>query len=281
MNCVDYAINRVLNSDIDDYLFDLAFKNVNSNYTGNWYNLVNQTTVEQGIREKVIHRTVLPACNVNGGKTEFIDLSSSKMMDLGNGVVEVNVPDTSTGGRKIISVTEIYLGSMASSAGMLGMGMNQEGTCGQGSVSDMMAGLVDNLSPNRSMPITYTNISMKGNNCFSIFGLNSGTYSMSAKCILEFDDGLSSISTRHYEQFAQLVEFAVKAFIYRTCKRPTQEAIMRHGVTLDGVKDDIMEFRSAWDDYKEYLEGKWTKCMAYSDRQRVTDSIRQATPRRM
>jgi hypothetical protein len=281
MSACDYAINRVMNSDIDDYLLKLAFESPNANFAGNWYNYVNQTTVEQGIRERILHRLVLPACNVNGGKTEFVDLTGSQMRNLGNGCVEVNVPDILTGGRKIISVTEVYLGSMTSSAGMLGMSVSPNDLCGQGSVTDMTNSLIGAMSPSRSMPVTYNNVHMTGNNCFVIFGMNAGTYSMSAKCILEFDEGMSSISTRHWENFAKLVELATKAYIYRSCKRPAQEAVMRSGIPLEGIRDDIMEYRDSWKEYEEYLTTTWTKCMAYSDRQRVTDAVRRSTTRRM
>ena len=282
MNAVQYAINRLFGSNIDDYLLELAFKkNPNTNWSGNWYNVVNSTTVEQGIMEKVIHRTVLPACNARGGKTEYIDLNGSVIRDLGNGCIEVNVPEVLTGGRKIISVAEVYLGSMTSASGMLGMGINDTGTCGQGSVSDMTQSLIDGLSPSRMMPITYTNIHMTGNNCFVIFGMNSGTFSMSAKMTLTYDEGLSSISTRHHELFADLVELAVKAYIYRTCRRPTSEAIRRSGVNLDDIRDDIAEFRGAWDEYKEMVKTTWTNAMAWSDRLSVHNNIKASVPRRM
>lgn len=280
-NCCDYAINRVTGgSDIDDYLLELAFKNPNGNFAGNWYNLVNQTTVSQGILEKVIHRTVLPACNVNGGKTEMIDLSGARIRDVGHNCVEVNVPDSITGGRKIVSVNEVYLGSMNSSAGMFSMGISGNTGCGEGAISDAVNNLIDGLSSNRSMPVTYTNIHMTGNNSFVINGMTSGTFSMTAKVVLEYDSGLSSIHPHHYEYFAELVELAVKAYIYRTCKRPTQEAIMRSGVPLDGIRDDINEYRDAWASYKEYLTTTWTKCMTYSDQQRVKDSVFMSVPRR-
>lgn len=281
MNCVDFAINRVMGCDISDYLFKLAFENPNANYNGNWYNIQGQTTIQQGIREQIIFRQILPASSVNGGKTEHIDLSGSKMMDKGNGCVEVNVPDIATGGRKIISVNEVYLGSMTSATGMLGMGMNDGTDCGQGAISDMMQGLIDGMTPSRSMPHTYTNVHMTGNNSFVIFGLNSGTFSMTAKCILEYDQGLSSIHPRHYNVFAELVERAVKAYIYKKCKGPTQEAVIRSGVPLQDIKDEIMEYRDAWTQYKEYFDNEWTRCMAWSDNQLVQDMTRMSVPRRM
>ena len=282
MNAVQYAINRLHGSDIDEYLLKLAFEqNPNTNWSGNWYNTVNATTVDQGIMEKVIHRTVLPACNARGGKTEYIDISSSRIRDLGNGCIEVNVPDIITGGRKIISVAEVYLGSMTSATGMLGIGINDNALCGQGAISDMTQSLLDSITPSRMFPVTFTNIHMTGNNSFVIFGMNSGTFSMSAKMTLEYDEGLSSISPRHHELFADLVELAVKAYIYRTCRRPTSDAVKRAGVSLDDIKDDIANYRSAWDDYKEMVKTTWTNAMAWSDRLTVGESIRSMVPRRM
>lgn len=277
---VDYAINKVLSSDIDEYLLKLAFENPNANFAGNWYNLVNQTTVEQGIREKVIHRLVLPNCNMLGGKTELIDLSGSRIRDVGNGCVEVNVPETLTGGRKIISVTEVYLGSMNSSVGMLSMGLSEGSNCGQGMLGDMTHNLIDGLTSNRSMPVTYTNIHMTGNNTFVIYGMVAGTYALTGKLILEYDSGLSSISPKHFDYFAELVELAVKSYIFRTCRRPTGEAIMRSGVPLDSIKDDIEQYRDAWERYKEYFKNVWTNKMAWSDTHRVAEAIRMSVPRR-
>ena len=280
MNCVDYAINMITGSDIDEYILKLAFENPNANFTGNWYGLLGNTTVAQGIREKVIHRTVLPACNVGGGKTEYVDLTGARIRDLGNGYLEVNVPESLTGGRKIISVIEVYLGSMSSAAGMLSMGVNENTQCGQGSLTDMMQGLVDSLSSNRTVPPTYTNIHMTGNNSFVIVGMNSGTFSLTAKCMLEFDQGMSSIVPQAYDTFGDLCLMATKAYIYRTCRRPTQEAVMRAGVALDSIKDDIDEYRDAWKDYREFFNTTWTKTMAYSDTQRVWNSIGATVPSR-
>lgn len=280
-NVIDYAINRVENSDIDPYLLKLAFENPNANYQGNWYGQGNMTTVAQGIRERVIHQLILPACNVIGGKTEEIDLGGSEMRSLGNNCVEVNVPEVTTRGSKIISVTEVYQGSLNSAIGSLGASASENALCGNGVLNDMMESMLGSLASNRTMPTTYTNVHMTGNNCFVIFGMSIGTYSLSAKVIMEYDEGLSSIHPRHSDYFAELVEWAVKAHIYRVCKRPTQEAVYRSGVPLDGIKDDIMEYRDAWTQYKEYFKNTWTPCMAWSDKIAVKDAIRMSVPRRM
>ena len=281
MNPIDFAINHVMCSDIDDYMLKLAFENPNQNFRGNWYSAVNQTTVAQGIREKVIHGFILPACNVTGGKTEHIDLSSSIMRDLGNGNIEISVPDVVTGGRHIVSVIEVYLGTMQSASGMLGSATNNNTAGAISTESDMMQGMIDGLTSNRSMPVTYTNVHMTGNNVFVIFGLNAGTMSMSAKVVLEYDSGMSSIHPRHYIHFANLVYLGVKSYIYRTCRRPTDEAVLRSGIPLESIKDDIGEMRDAFKDYLEFFNNDWTRCMAHSDAERLYASVRAAVPRRM
>lgn len=279
-NPVDYAISRVLNADINEYLFELAFANKNANVLGNWYNLVNETTVEQGIREKIIHQLILKDCNVAGGKTEYLDLGGSEMRSIGNGCVEFKVPEMTTRGAKIISVTECYLGSMNSAIGHLGVGVGNDADCGSGVVNEMMGSMINNLAGNKSMPQTYTNCQMTGNNIFVIFGLNMGTFNMSAKAILEYDEALSSIHTRHYPQFAELVELGVKAFLYRKLKSPVNEAAVKMGVALSDIKDDIAEYKDAWSSYKDYFLKTWVPCMTWSDKQNVNDAQRMGVARR-
>lgn len=280
MSCVDHAINMVMNSDIDQYLLELAFMNPNANFSGNWYNLTDSTTIEQGIREKVIHAHVLPSCKINGGKTEFIDLYGSRVRDMGNGAIECKVPLFVTGGRHLVVVQEVYLGSLNSITGVLGL--NQTNTaCGQGVMNEMLSNLTDTLNSSRAIPQTYTNIHMNGNNSFVIFGMTNPLFSMCAKAILEYDDNLSSIHSRCWDTFGDLCILAVKNYIYRTCKRPVEEAVIRSGVPLDSIRDDVNEYRDAWKDYREMMAGPWTKIMSHSDMQKKSSSIAALTPRRM
>lgn len=281
MNCVEYAINSVMNSDIPDYLLKLGFENANANYNGNWYGVLNQSTIEHGIRDQVIHKVLLPKCQVNGGQTEYIDLSGARMRDLGMAAIEVNVPMIFTGGRRITGVVEVYLGAMNSTMGMINAGVNTSGPCGQGAVNDMTSNLIDSLSPSRNFPPVYSNVRMTGVNTFVIFGLNAGTFSMTAKCFLEYDEGLSGIVPRHYDAFAQCARLATKAYLYRTCKYPVDEAVIRSGVTLDAIKDDISEYRDAYNEFEEYFDQNFKKRMAYSDRIGKVNSTRMVVPRRM
>lgn len=281
MNCVEYAINYVMNSDVDDYLLKLAFENPNAGFTGNWYEIVTTSTVAQGIRERVIHQVVLPGCNVMGGKTELLDLSGAFKRDIGNNCLEVNVPDALTGGRHIIDVEQIYIGTLNTLAAVTGFGAQTNVGCQGGVINEMMQGMIGSLSGNANIPHVYTNIQMLGNNSFVIIGCNNGSNALTAKCLMEFDAGLSSIHVRAYQAFSEMVLLAVKAYIYRNCRRPAQEAVMRSGVPIDEIKDDINEYRDCWQQYNEYMNTTWTKYMAYSDNQKVFDNINMTVPSRL
>lgn len=281
MNCVDYAINYVMNSDVDDYLLKLAFENPNAGFSGNWYSLVTNTTISQGIRERVIHQVVLPACNVMGGKTEFIDLTGAFRRDVGSNCLEVNVPDQLTGGRHIIDVEQVYIGTMTTTSASTGIGVQTNLNCGGGVMNEMMQGMIGSLAGNAAIPTVYTNIQMLGNNSFVIVGCNNGSNSLTAKCLMEYDPGLSSIHPRAFQAFSEMVLLAVKAFIYRNCRRPAQEAVIRSGVPIDEIKDDINEYRDSWQLFNEYFNTTWSKYMAYSDSQKIYDNINMTVPSRL
>lgn len=280
MSCVEHAINMVENSDIDQYLLELAFHNPNSNFLGNWYNTVDQNTVAQGIREKVIHGLVLPSCKINGGKTEFIDLYGSRTRDMGNGCIECKVPLFVTGGRHIVLVQEVYLGSLNSISGVLGLNSTNS-ACGQGVGNEMLQNQLDSMQSSRAIPQTYTNIHMNGNNSFVIFGMTNPLFSMCAKLILEYDDNLTAIHPRCWDVFGDLCILATKNYIWRTCKRPAEEAVRRSGVPLESIVDDISEYRDAWKEYRELFGGLWTKLMSHSDTQKKMNAIQSITQRRM
>lgn len=281
-NCVDFAINTIVNAgDIDDYLLKLAFSNPNAGFGSNWYNYDDTSTVEQGIREKVIYQTVLRECNVNGGVTELIDITGSRMEAMGNGYLHVNVPDALLGGRTIIKVVEIYQGTMNSSNSFISAVNGSQTRSQNGTLTAGLDALLTSLSPNSFFQQTFTDITPAGRNAFIIHNAPSGLYSMTAKMYLSYDQGLSTIGPRAWIDFAKLCMLATKAYIYKTCRRPTEEAVRRAGVPLDSIRDDIQAYSDAWELYREFFDNSWTKRMTYEDPKRKADSINNAVPRRI
>lgn len=263
MNCVDYAINAITNrSDISTYVLKMAFENPNRSFSGNNYFVPNQDSVNQGLLEKVIYGIVLPACNVRGGTTENIDLSGSNVENLGAGNIHVNVPEWITGGRRIINVIKVTPGSMLSVNGLASINTGSE-PCGSGIQSDVMNSFLNSLSPRT--PTEYTNITMTGNNSFVIHNCPNFLLNFVAQCYLEYDENLSTINPRHYEQFYKLCEYATKAYIYKNLRHPSNEAIILSGVSVDSIKDEISNYADSGENFNEYLMDEWTRCMVNSD----------------
>lgn len=281
MNVVDFGIDYVINgpTDISPYLLELAFDNPNKGYGNIWGPINNEFSIEQGIREKVIVKMIGPLLNVAGGNTEVIDLTGANIKNVEGGIVHVNVPDFLTGGRRILSVIEVYPGNLNAA---IANGYNFSGGVGcgtSGTMGNSMNRLINGLD-NGNVQRTFTNISITGKNSFIIRDAGSAMFNMIAKVILSYDEHFSMIPPKMFDQFALLIEWGVKVYIYKNCRRGMREAVSKFGVTVDELMDDIQGYADAHIQFKEFFEEEIKKCLAYSDPKGVSDTIRMITPRK-
>lgn len=279
-NPVDFSIDYVINgpTDISEYLLKLAFDNPNNGYGGTWGPVNTEYSIEQGIREKVILKMVAPLLNVAGGTTEIIDLSSARIENLQGGIIHVNVPDFLTGGRKILSVQEVYPGNI-NRAISNGYAFGNFATCGAGQIGNSLNRLINGLD-NGNVQRTFTSFTMTGNNSFIIRDAGSALFNMIAKVVLSYDEHFSVIPPKMYDKFAELVELAVKAYIYKRCRRGMQEAVSRFGVTVDDVQDDIQGYADAHREFKDLFQNEIKKYLSYADPKGVSDTVKFMIPRK-
>lgn len=280
MNPVDFSIDYVINgpTDISDYMLKLAFENPNGGYQDIWGSVNTEFSVEQGIREKVILKMVAPLLNVAGGTTEILDLTSARIENLQGGIIHVNVPDFMTGGRKILSVLEVYPGNI-NRAIANGYNFSNYATCGSGQMGNALNRLVNGLDDG-NVQRTFTSFTMTGNNSFIIRDAGSALFNMIAKVILSYDDHFSVVPTRMYDKFAELVELGVKTYIYKHCRRGMQEAVSRFGVSVEDVQDEIQGYADSHREFKDLYNNEMKKYLAYADTKGVSDSIKMMVPRK-
>jgi hypothetical protein len=280
MNLVDWCVEQVINgaNDISEYLLKLAFDNPNNGYGGVWGPINTEYSIEQGIREKVFIKMIAPLLNVAGGTTEIIDLSGARIRNLSGGVIAVNVPDALTGGRKILSVIEVYPGNITSIMGGTG-NVSSGATCGGGAIVNGLNRLVNGLD-NSNVQRVYTTFTMTGNNSFIIRDAGSAMFNMIAKVILSYDEHFSVIPPKAYSAFLELVELGVKTYIYKNCRRGMQEAVQKFGVSIDEVKDDIEKYSDSYREFKDLFENSIKKHLAYADPKGVSDTIKMIVPRK-
>ena len=280
MNPVDFSIDYVVNgpTDISDYMLKLAFENPNGGYQDIWGPVNTEFSVEQGIREKVILKMVAPLLNVAGGTTEIIDLTSARIENLQGGIIAVNVPDFMTGGRRILSVLEVYPGNI-NRAIANGYNFSNYATCGSGQMGNSLNRLINGLDDG-NVQRTFTNITMTGNNSFIIRDAGSALFNMIAKVVLSFDDHFTSLHPKSHDKFAEWVELGVKAYIYKHCRRGQQEAVARFGVTVDELQDEIQNYADSGKEFRDMYYSEMKKLLAYSDPKGKADTLKFLVPRK-
>lgn len=282
MNPVDFSIQNLISgvNDIPEYLLKLAFDNPNNSYGSVWSPVNTEYSIEQGIREKVILKMVGPLLNVVSGNTEILDLSSARITNMQGGHIHVNVPDFLTGGRKIISVIEVYPGNLnraIASGYNMTSGNGSCDTAGQvgNTLNRLMVGLDDS-----NVQRSFTSFTMTGNNSFLIRDAGAAMFNMIAKVVLAYDEHFSVIPPKMYDKFYELVELATKAYIYKTCRRGVQEAVSRYGVSVDDVRDDVERYADSAREFKEFFNEELKKHLAYADPKGVSDSLKMMVPRK-
>lgn len=284
MSFISFAIEQVIHgpNEISEYALKLAFDNPISGIgTPYWdqLNVDSNYNITQGIREKVIYKMIAPLLNVAGGVTEVIDLSTSRVKYMGNGDIHVNVPDSKTGGREILSVIGVYPGTLGSN---LLYGTNtQSANCGTGGAEGASMGRVLNNLGNTKAISTFTNTSRTGRNSFLIRGAGVVVYNMVAKVLLTYDEEFSILPPKSYPYFSQLTVLGTKAYIYKHCRRGLKESVRRYGYSLDELQDEIDSYSDAHREFMELYEYKIRKVLAYADTKGCSDMLAMTTPRRI
>lgn len=284
MGMVDFCVNSVINgpNDISDYVLQLAFDNpISGRGYPDWGDMENDSdySVYSGIKEKVIYKMIAPLLNVAGGVTELIPLSAAKIVNLPNGFIHVNVPDTLTGGRDILSIITLYPGAMGLSTIYSGSG---GATCGNGSINDSLNSVVSGLSGSAASGISgFNQTTMTGRNSFLVRMTGTMVFDLVAKVLLSFDDEFSTLNPRSYPYFYELTVLGTKAYIYKHCRRGLKESVHRFGVPLDDIQDEIDSYRDSSREFLEYYNNHIKKVLMYNDKKGRDDYIAMITPRRM
>lgn len=276
--CIDYVIDGA--NDISDYALRLAFDNPISGFGYPQYEVMgadSNYSVEQGIREKVIGKMIGKMINASGGVTEIIDLASARIRYMGNGSISVNVPDTVTGGREILTVQAVYPGAIGSTL-MYGSGSNQA-SCNNSAFNTALNKISRGLT-NDSVTTALTNITPTGRNSFIIRETGMAFFNMTAKVVMSYDDQFSIIPPQAYEYFGKLTVLGTKTYIYKHCRRGLKEAVRRFGFSVDELQDEIDGYSDAHREYEE-LYMKIKKILKYADPKGVSDHLNMTVPRRL
>jgi hypothetical protein len=209
------------------------------------------------IREKVIDPRVMVDCNLLGGTQVELPLDSVLPEVMAPYKTVYRVPKTLTQNRSISKVLSITMGQTTMMSG------SYLGVQGYSQILDAAQGLAAAQS---GIPIVSSaSIRLIAENTVLVSDYQSLPRSAYLRCYLESDDEYSQLNAMTYPHFCQLVELAVKAYVYTNAIIPIGQAQLSGGMELGRFREIVDSFSDANQMYKEFIRDVWTKVMVMDD----------------
>jgi hypothetical protein len=230
------------------------------------YRFTSQTNVDDQMLTMVLRPRVLLDCNLVGGVTAMIPLDGLPIDKPNNYITIIHIPKTRTNNKSIISVSNVNyydLGISGLYSGAPGYGYNAsidmtENTASMNAALGIMASL-------DRIPITSTSdAQLVAENTIMIKDVFAMPPTAVLRCTLENDENLSNIQPRSFRDFAQLVEFAVKSYIYNELIVDMDMGELQGGQSLGVFKQIVESYADAEQNYQDKLKS-WMAISVMND----------------
>lgn len=209
------------------------------------------------IREKVIDARVMVDCNLLGGTQVELPLAgvTPELVDTYKTIYRI--PMSLTQNRLISRVLSITISQSTM------MNSSYMGVEGYSQILEAAKGM---MAAQAGIPIVSTAyIRLIAENTVLVSDYMSLPRSAFLRCFLENDSEYSQLNSMTYPHFSQLVELAVKAYIYNNAIIPMGMGQLVGGMELGRFREIIDSYSDANQMYKEYIVEKWTKVMVMDD----------------
>jgi hypothetical protein len=219
-------------------------------FAENAYSLQNGLSLDEVIMNKVIRPRVLVDCNLVGGIETNVLLDYCSITSLPNSEYIINVPKTLTNGKSIITALSLFTNVYGSTGyNFKGGNSNQLTTAGMTMMDNV--GYTSIVHTSRLELIAENTVLVQD----PAIPIVNGTM----RCMVENSANLENISPRNYHVFANLVEYAVKAYCYNTFYVKLDKGYLYGGHELGVIKELIDNYSDMNTMYSEYLTTTWKK----------------------
>lgn len=250
-NAIVYALNHVRLLNIPPEILNKVFiSNINHN------NLI-PIDVNAIIKEKVIAGIVLPAMNLVNGVQERLNLSNLSPMYSDMTSMVIQVPKNLTQGKSIMSALSVEYGNSVYGTSLTYPDYN---------VNQLQGAVKTLLDSQNGVQISSTsNVSLIGENTILIREGIRWVGNLTLVCYLENDSELNSIPPRAIITFAEIVELALKAYIYNQTIVLMDRAQIYAGHELGAFREVIYNWSDAGQQFMEKIKGDWSRTMYLAD----------------
>lgn len=207
------------------------------------------------IRDKVIQGRIMPAINLTTGQRINIPITGLLQEYQPDMTVVMQIPKAKTQGRTITCCFGLVSGSPIGS-----LGGNFYGS--QSGITDSVRAVMQSRGP---VPqVVDQNVQVVGDNVLWLRAPVRQSGFLYLDCLLETDQNLSNMPPASWKQFAKLVEFASKAWIYNNSIIPMDQAQLSGGMSIGRFREVIDSYADANELYEEQLT-IWEKVFHLTD----------------
>lgn len=237
-----------------------------------YYRPTLNSSIEEQIETLVVRPRVLVDCNLIGGEQVLVPLAGLEQERTLQYTTVINIPKSRTNGRSINSVLNVSFFNSASvsgyvGAGVMGMGSLSGGTGYNGMDNSAATALSASVvAAMDKIPMTSTSkVQLIAENTILITdGINLPNESF-LRCVVANDENLAGLQMRSYRYFAQLVEYAVKAYIYNQLIIDIDVGELRYGQNLGVFKEIVASYSDANQNYTDYMSTTMEKVLFLND----------------
>lgn len=232
--------------------------------------IYSNTSIDDHILNNVIKARVLVDCNMIGGTQVQIPLAGLGRENPTDRSTVIRIPKTLTQGKSINSVLHVAFFSTGSLSAMNANVANS--AC---STTATMNATGAAFSSFDNIPIVSTaRVQLIGENVIYIKDSINLTPNCFLVCVLANDEEMSNIPMRAFRYFSNLVEYAVKSYVYNELIINLDQGQLQGGVSIGIFKDIISGYADAEQNYRDYLNDNWEKIAFMADDQTYSRYIK-------
>lgn len=209
------------------------------------------------IRDIVIEGRVLVDCNLVGGQevTVPLDRCAKETQDHYN--VVYRIPKSLTQNRRITTALSVSYGSAMAYSHNMYLGQDSSSLMGNA------AGLLASAS---AIPdVSTAHVRLIDENVVLLTNTTIVPLNLHLRCRIENESNMNNLQPTMYQDFAELVVWAVKAYIYVNNRIPMNRGYVEGGWEIGTYKEEIDSYQDANENYMTLVKTKWRKLAIIND----------------
>lgn len=266
MNAIEHALNRLKFSDIPKEILEDGFRKKEQRWGR------RRKSVESEIRDELIANLIKPDLDSIGGVALEIPLSGlayDKLEDYSRIYV---IPRHMTLGREIVQVNRVSLNVTSNYSERVPGQSTQAFT-----VSPFERSIQSVNASHRPIPnITNAEVELLGDNVVKINDYQNFSVDITLECRVGYTDDLLEIKRPYYQDFAELVNVACKAYLYRELSLGLDRTRLEGGRDFGRYKEFVDQWSDHHQMYQDLLDQKWHRILLLNDQARKQKHIMRA-----